>query len=162
MITSKTKVPIKAVASACALVADTAVRAGCRFPVNAVRWFWIFTRYGAFDVSFRCVCVGNPEEWLTSRFTFGSRHELQHILLAGVVSVSEFYANDRLLFVGLRDINLNLWDGEVGKGLECILNRVGILVCSQSSRSRRIDLDGTGVVLATKLVSETELEESFR
>jgi len=160
MITSKTKVAIKAVASACALVADSAVGTGCGFPV-LLFLSQRLSRHGAGDVSFACDCVYNPEQWLTARFTFSIRNELQHILFAGVVTVSEKYFNDRFLYVSLRDINLNLWDSEVGKGLECILNRVGILFFAIPSGLGCINLDGTGIVFTAKLVSETELEVSF-
>ena len=157
MITRETKVAIKAVAQACALVADSTVGTCGRFPVFAIRWERIFSRNRACDISVGVFRV-NSEKRLTARLASGFRNHLQQRLLASVVSVSEGDSDFWFCFGCLFHINLNLGNCKVGKGFQSILNRVGVIGCTHSVR---IDQDWTGVVLSTKLVSETQLEKPF-
>jgi hypothetical protein len=90
--------------------------------------------------------------------TLGSLNDLQHVLFAGVVTISEKDGNYWLCGVRKINVNLNLGDREVGEGLQGILNGVSILLCSQTSW---IKLDWAGIVLATELIDKAELEETI-
>jgi len=159
MITGKTEEAVEAVASASTLIADTTVGARGRLSVVAAGWDGSLPCDGASNVALCQVGVCNFEEWLsTSCSTFGPRNEGQQLLLSGVVTVGEKDRNFWRSNCFLVDINLHLWDREVGEGLQSILDGVGILVTTQVFG---INLDGTSVVLATELVDETQLEEGF-
>merc|ERR1712096_205291 len=105
MVTSKTEVSVKTVASASALVTDTTVGTGGGLFVRAARWDRFFSCYGAFDIPFASHCVFHPEEWLTARFACSFWHESQQLLFAGVVAIGEEDFDCRLQFVA--EININ-------------------------------------------------------
>jgi len=91
--------------------------------------------------------------------TFGFRLELEQRLSSGVVRISEVDVDFwRGRGRGNVYVNLNLWNREVWERFQSILNRVGVLRCGHSL----VDLDRTGVILATELVNKTKLEESRR
>jgi len=157
MIAGKTEVTIETVASASALVTNATVGARGGLSVCAACWVSTLSRNSALDVTFASVVVSgkNLEERLgSSRRAFCSGRKLQQVLFSSVVSVSEKHFNLWFFFVGLLvNVNLNLRDCEVRKSLQGVLDRVGILDLIHISR---INLDWTGIVLATELVNETE------
>jgi hypothetical protein len=158
VVARETKVSIEAVASAGTLITDSTVGTCSGLSVCGACWGSGLSGNYASEVSLLCVSVGDPKQGLTARLTSGPRHELQDLLLSSVVTVSELDVN---LWFGLgRDINinLNLRNCKVREGFEGILNRVRVLGCIQIVH---VNLDGAGIVLATELVSKTQLEERF-
>jgi len=158
VITSKTKVTVETVASSSTLVANATVGACNPFLVNAINWERILSRDGAFDVSFGSIRVGNSEQRLTTRCTWGPCNELDELLLSGVVTVSEKDFDYRLFVVALIDVNFNLRDGEVGESFQSILNRIGVLTFTHTNC---IDLNRTSIILPAKLISKSQVEETL-
>lgn len=90
--------------------------------------------------------------------TFGFWNELEQRLSSGVVRISELNGDLRRGLGGLIYVNLNLRNREVWKRFQSILNRIGVFICQHGGH---IDLDRTGVILASKLVDKTQLKESY-
>ena len=154
MVARQTEETIEAVASAGTLIADSTVGAGAGLSViGAIRQG--SPLHCASEVS---VSSGRAEEGLTARRASGLRHVCQNLLLSSVVTVSELDVN---FWVGLGSVikvNLNLRNRKVRQGFEGILNRVRVFGCREIIH---VNLDGAGIVLATELVSKTQLEERF-
>ena len=154
MVARQTEETIEAVASAGTLIADSTVGAGAGLSViGAIRQG--SPLHCASKVS---GSSGRAEEGLTARRARGRRLVHQNLLFSSVVTVSELDVN---FWVGLGSVikvNLNLRNRKVRQGFEGILNRVRVLGCGQSLN---VNLDGAGIVLATELVSKTQLEERF-
>jgi hypothetical protein len=74
------------------------------------------------------------------------------------VTVSELDINYWFGDISHVKINLNLRNCEVRQGFEGILDRVRVLGWTEFFN---VNLDGAGIVLATELVSKTQLEERF-
>lgn len=154
MVARQTEETIEAVASAGTLITDSTVGTGAGLSV-----------IGALLQGCPLHCAsevsgnnGRAEEGLTARRARGRRLVHQNLLLSSVVTVSELDVN---FWVGLGSVvkvNLNLRNRKVRQGFEGILNRVRVLGCSQPLN---VNLDGAGIVLATELVSKTQLEERF-
>jgi len=156
VVASETKVSIEAVASTGTLITDSTVGTGGGLSVRGSCWGRVFSCDCAFKVSLCLVRVGRLKEWLTARIASSLSNELQHCLLSSVVTISELDFNNWLGLVGEININLNFRNSKVRQGFQGILNRVRVFGLSQTIR---INLDGAGIVLAAKLVSETQLEE---
>jgi len=154
VVARQTEETIEAVASAGTLIADSTVGAGAGLSViGAIRQG--SPLHCASEVS---GSNGRAEEGLTARRARGRRLVHQNLLFSSVVTVSELDVN---FWVGLGSVikvNLNLRNRKVRQGFEGILNRVRVLGCGQSLN---VNLDGAGIVLATELVSKTQLEERF-
>jgi len=154
VVARQTEETIEAVASAGTLIADSTVGAGAGLSViGAIRQ--VSPLHCASKVS---GSSGRAEEGLTARRARGRRLVHQNLLFSSVVTVSELDVN---FWVGLGSVikvNLNLRNRKVRQGFEGILNRVRVLGCGQSLN---VNLDGAGIVLATELVSKTQLEERF-
>jgi len=168
MITSKTEIAVKAVASTSALVTHTTVGACGRLSVCAAGWEGIFAIHCACDISLFCGFVEsiNREFRLTTVETLGSVNDLQHFLFAGVVTISEKDIDHSCGCggggVGGDNVDLNFRDGEVGERLQGILDGVSILVVGQLVRTTcGINLDRAGIVLSTELIDKAELEETL-
>lgn len=154
MVARKTEETIEAVASAGTLITDSTVGTGVGLSVIGACWQG-FSLDCASEVS---ASSGGPEEGLTARRARGPRHVSQNLLLSSVVTVSELDINFWRGRGSHVKINLNLRNCEVREGFEGILNRVRVLGCSEFFH---VNLDGAGIVLATELVSKTQLEERF-
>jgi len=154
VVARQTEETIEAVASAGTLITDSTVGTGAGLSViGAIRQ--VSPLHCASKVS---GSNGRAEEGLTARRARGRRLVHQNLLFSSVVTVSELDVN---FWVGLGSVikvNLNLRNRKVRQGFEGILNRVRVLGCGQSLN---VNLDGAGIVLATELVSKTQLEERF-
>jgi len=154
VVARQTEETIEAVASAGTLITDSTVGTGAGLSViGAIRQ--VSPLHCASEVS---GSNGRAEEGLTARRARGRRLVHQNLLFSSVVTVSELDVN---FWVGLGSVikvNLNLRNRKVRQGFEGILNRVRVLGCGQSLN---VNLDGAGIVLATELVSKTQLEERF-
>jgi len=160
MVTSKTEIAVKAIASTSALVTHTTVGACGRLSVCAPSWEGVLTRNRARKISLvqGFVASINHEVRLTTVGTLGSFNDLQQFLFASVVTISEKDVDNRCCCVrGDVDVDLNFRDGEVGERLEGILNGVSILIARHTDW---INLDWAGIVLATELIDKAELEET--
>jgi hypothetical protein len=154
VVARKTEETIEAVASAGTLITDSTVGTGAGLSVIGACLQGCPLHF-ALEVS---LLIIRAEEGLTARLARGRRLVNQKLLLSSVVTVSELDIN---FWGGLGThvkINLNLRNCKVRKGFEGILNRVRVLLCSERIH---VNLDGAGIVLATELVSKTQLEERF-
>jgi len=154
VVARQTEETIEAVASAGTLITDSTVGTGAGLSVIGACWQGCSLNCAS-EVS---VSSGRAEEGLTARRASGLRHVRQNLLLSSVVTVSELDIN---FWGGLGThvkINLNLRNCKVREGFEGILNRVRVFGCREIIH---VNLDGAGIVLATELVSKTQLEERF-
>jgi len=154
VVARQTEETIEAVASAGTLITDSTVGTGAGLSViGAV--LQGCSLHLASEVS---GSNGRAEEGLTARRARSRRLVNQKLLLSSVVTVSELDIN---FWVGLGSVvkvNLNLRNRKVRQGFEGILNRVRVFGCGHPLN---VNLDGAGIVLATELVSKTQLEERF-
>lgn len=154
MVARQTEETIEAVASAGTLITDSTVGTGAGLSViGAFRQ--ACSLHSAIEVS---GSNGRAEEGLTARRARGRRLVNQKLLLSSVVTVSELDINFWGALGSVVKVNLNLRNRKVRQGFEGILNRVRVLGCGHPLN---VNLDGAGIVLATELVSKTQLEERF-
>jgi len=159
MVTSKTKVAIEAVASAGALVADATVRACSRLSVH-VSWIQILAAYLAIEISLCHIGLHHVEFRLTTVLAKCSRLENEQRLFSSVVRIGELDIDLGFFRISFHiEVNLYLGNCEIRECFKGILDRVSVLLCVQASHRSRINLDRAGIVLASKLVSETKLEK---
>jgi len=154
VVARQTEETIEAVASAGTLITDSTVGTGAGLSVIGAVLQGCSLHFAS-EVS---GSNGRAEEGLTARRARSRRLVNQKLLLSSVVTVSELDIN---FWVGLGSVvkvNLNLRNRKVRQGFEGILNRVRVFGCGHPLN---VNLDGAGIVLATELVSKTQLEERF-
>jgi len=154
VVARQTEETVEAVASAGTLITDSTVGTGAGLSVIGA------CRQGS---SLHCASEvsgssGRAEEGLTARSARGRRLVNQKLLLSSVVTVGELDINFRGGLGSVVKVNLNLRNRKVRQGFESILNRVRVFGCGHPVN---VNLDGAGIVLATELVSKTQLEERF-
>jgi len=88
-----------------------------------------------------------------------SRLENEQRLFSSVVRISKLDIDLGFFRISFHiEVNLYFGNCEIRECFKGILDRVSVLLCVQV---RRINLDRAGIVLASKLVSETKLEKKL-